>query len=256
MASEHDGSCDSLCHGAVRPSLADNPKMAARHTLIQRFFATDYPRTLFPLSTNEIVVAHAAKALETHIYQRVLNASEKSQSFLAQQRVYASKPNYHLRRTVKLDPVAEYFIYDLTYRNRTVFRKSTSDSRRSFGYTFSGGEPVSGADAYADFKKALAAARGRFAHSFSFDIAAYFNSIYHHDIVRWFRDVEAASADVDAFSQFLLQINSGRTVDCLPHGLYPCKMVGNAFLWFVDSSARLKSQVVLRFMDGLSSLRR
>jgi hypothetical protein len=223
--------------------------MAARHPIVQRFFATDYPRTLFPLSTNEIVVEHAAKELEEHIYQRVLNDGEKSHAFLAQQRVYASKPNYHLRRTVKLDPVAEYFIYDLAYRNRSIFRKSTSENRRSFGYRFSGGEPVTGADAYADFKKALAAAKKQYAHALSFDIAAYFNSIYHHDIVHWFRDVEASPADVDALSQFLLQINSGRSVDCLPHGLYPCKMIGNAFLWFVDSSARLKSRLILRFMD-------
>jgi hypothetical protein len=223
--------------------------MTARHTLIQRFFATDYPRTLFPLSTNQIVVNHAAKELEAHIYQRVLDDNEKSHAFLAQQRVHASKPNYHLRRTVKLDPVAEYFLYDLTYRSRAIFRKSTLANRRSFGYRFSGGGPVPGADAYAAFKAELAAARAQFAHTLSFDIAAYFNSIYHHDLVHWFRDVEAPLEDVEAFSQFLLQINSGRSVDCLPHGLYPSKMVGSAFLWFVDSAARLKSSVVLRFMD-------
>jgi hypothetical protein len=55
-------------------------------------------------------VQHAAKELEAHIYQRFLNDAEKSHAFLVHQRVYASKPNDHRRRTVKLDPVAEHFI--------------------------------------------------------------------------------------------------------------------------------------------------
>lgn len=219
------------------------------HATVQRFFASDYPRTLFPLSTNEIVVKHAAQELDAHIHQRVLNDSEKSHAFLAQQRVYASKPNYQLRRTVKLDPVAEYFLYDLTYRNRSIFRKNKSTTRRSFGYRFSDGEPVTGADAYAEFKKAIAAGRAEFKRVLSFDIAAYFNSLYHHDLVHWFRDAEASTVDVDALSQFLSQTNSGRSVDCLPQGVYPCKMIGNSFLWFVDSSVRLKSALIIRFMD-------
>ncbi len=229
-------------------ALATHP-MAAPHLQIQRFFATDYPRTRFPLSTNEILVKHAAKQLEDHINGKVLNESEKSHSFLPQQRVYASKPNHHLRRTVKLDPVAEYFVYDLAYRNRAIFRKSTSQTRRTFGYRFAGGDPVSGAEAYAEFKGALAAMRAQFVHELSFDVAAYFNSIYHHDLVHWFREIAPKPEDVDAFGQFLGQINSSRSVDCLPHGLYPTKMIGNTFLRFVDSSARLKSKVMLRFMD-------
>lgn len=223
--------------------------MTGRHRQVQNFFATDYPRTLFPLSTNEIVVRHAAKQLESHIYERVLVDAEKGHSFLAQQRVYASKPQFHLRRTVKLDPVAEYFIYDLAYRNRALFRQSKSRTRRSFGYRFVGGEPMPGSDAYSELTKALAFGKSRFAHTLSFDIAAYFNSLYHHDLVHWFRDLEASDQDVDALSQFLQQINSGRSIDCLPHGLYPTKMLGNAFLWFVDSSARLQSKLMVRFMD-------
>lgn len=223
--------------------------MAMHHGGTKQFFNADYPRTLFPLTTNQIVILNAEKHLEEYIYQRILNDTEKEHSFLAQQRVYASKPNYHLRRTVKLDPVAEYFIYDIMYRNRSVFRKPISSQRNYFGYRFQEGLAVSGTEAYAAFKTELASARRQFAHSLSFDIASYFNSIYHHDIVHWFRSLDATDSDVDALSQFFQQINSGRSVDCLPHGLYPCKMIGNSFLFFVDSSSRVKSKQMIRFMD-------
>ena len=82
-----------------------------------------------------------------------------------------------------------------------------------------------------------------------FDIAAYFNSIYHHDLVQWFSEVGAKSDNVEQFGQFLREANGGRTVDCLPHGIHPCKLVGSEFLKFVDNSMRLRSDLLLRFMD-------
>jgi DNA invertase Pin-like site-specific DNA recombinase len=50
-------------------------------------------------------------------------------------------------------------------------------------------------------------------------------------------------------SRFLQEINSGRSIDCLPHGLYPTKMIGNNFLYFLDTSSRLRSHAIVRFMD-------
>ena len=82
-----------------------------------------------------------------------------------------------------------------------------------------------------------------------FDIAAYFNSVYHHDLISWFSEVGAQADDVEHFGQFLREGNSGRSVDCLPQGIHPCKLIGSEFLKFVDNSARLKSDVLLRFMD-------
>ena len=52
-----------------------------------------------------------------------------------------------------------------------------------------------------------------------------------------------------ALGGFLREINSGRSIDCLPQGLYPAKMIGNSFLQFVHQSGRLQSDVLIRFMD-------
>lgn len=75
------------------------------------FYETDFSATLFPLRTNFLLIKHHEKELSDYIYQKVLNSSSPSDSFLSQQKVYATKPKGHLRRTVKLDPVAEFFIY-------------------------------------------------------------------------------------------------------------------------------------------------
>ena len=77
------------------------------------FFKTDFPATLYPLQTNLLLIQNHSTELSNYIYQKVINAGSNGDNFLSQQKVYATKPKGHLRRTVKLDPVAEYFIYDL-----------------------------------------------------------------------------------------------------------------------------------------------
>jgi Reverse transcriptase (RNA-dependent DNA polymerase) len=213
------------------------------------YLLSDYPRTLFPLSMTRVIAEHWGQQTLDYVYQKVLNPDESDHSFLAQARCYSSKQGFHLRRTVKLDPVAEFFIYDLIYRNRLLFRKDFRDTRRSFGYRFEDGAPVSPTKSYAAFKAAVTEARMRNPFMVKFDIAAYFNSIYHHDLVHWFGEIGASQDDVEHFGQFLREANSGRTVDCLPQGIHPCKLIGSEFLKFVDNSMRLRSEVVLRFMD-------
>ena len=209
----------------------------------------DYQRTLFPLSTTKVIAENWGQPTLEYVYQKVLNPAEVEHSFLAQARCYSSKQGFHLRRTVKLDPVAELFIYDLIYRNRLLFRKDFRNTRRSFGYRFENGEPLSPTKSYAAFKAAVTESRMRSPFMVKFDIAAYFNSIYQHDLVQWFGEAGASSDDVDHFGQFLREGNSGRSVDCLPQGIHPCKLVGSEFLKFVDNSMRLRSDVLLRFMD-------
>jgi len=85
----------------------------------------------------------------------------------------------------------------------------------------------------------------------SFDVASYFNNIYHHDIVSWFAELNADDADAAGLGQFLREIRSGRSTDCLPQGIYPAKMVGNDFLRFIDNYHGLKSEKFLRFMDDI-----
>lgn len=206
------------------------------------FFLNDLGKTLFPLRTNRVLAEAAFERF-------VAYAKSNSEHFLPQRRVFALKPGGHLRRTFKLDPVAEMFLYDLLYRNRTFFRRPTDKQRETFGYNFNLGEPAEATLSYRGFKGANSQYRKTYAHSISFDIASYFNSIYHHDLVHWFERIGASSEDVKALGGFLREINSGRSIDCLPQGLYPAKMIGNSFLQFAHQSGRLQSDVLIRFMD-------
>jgi hypothetical protein len=213
------------------------------------YLLSDYPRTLFPLSTTRVIAENWGQQALDYIYQKVLNPLEPEHSFLAQARCYSSKQGFHLRRTVKLDPVAELFIYDLVYRNRLLFRKDFRSTRRSFGYRFEDGEPLAPTKSYAAFKAAVTDAKMKHPFMVKFDIAAYFNSIYHHDLVQWFSEVGANGDDVEHFGQCLREANGGRSVDCLPQGIHPCKLIGSEFLKFIDNSMRLRSDLFLRFMD-------
>lgn len=214
------------------------------------YYLDDFNKSLFPLETNRVVIENAAKELSDYIYQKILNDEEKEHNFLPQVRCYASKHGMHFRRTLKLDPVAEFFIYDLVYRNRVSFIKDFGTRRKSFGHRFEAGKPIPLSKAYREFKKAVASANVEFKYGVKLDIASYFNSLYHHDIVKWFDDGRRSEKDADYLGKFLRQINSGRSVDCLPHGIHPCKVIGAEFLKFVDNSSRLKSELMLRFMDG------
>jgi hypothetical protein len=211
-----------------------------------KFFLEDYPRTLFPLSTNKIIVENG----ELLIKQYLEDCKAGKKNFLPQQRVYAAKDGIHLRRTVKLDPVSEYFIYDFVYKNRKIFKKPHNKDKMHYGYRFENGVPTSPSEAYKQFKDAVWLDSQLSLDAFvGFDIATYFNSLYHHDLEAWLAALDATSEDVDIFSKFLRETNAGRSVDCLPQGLYPTKMIGNDFLRFIEESMFIKSSNIRRFMD-------
>ena len=215
------------------------------------YYETDFPRQLFPLDTNRILIENASTALGTFIYEQITHEQESSDNFLPQIRAYAAKPRFHLRRTLKLDPVAEFYFYDLTYRHRSTFRRSRSARRKHFGYRFYKGAMVSSARSYRRFRRKVHDALAEYRYCVKADIAQYFNSLYHHDLVAWFREYAKTPEDVDLFGKFLRQINAGRSVDCLPHGIYPAKIVGSQFLRFVDDSNRIAARKMLRFMDDI-----
>lgn len=212
------------------------------------FFLRDYAGTLFPLRTNQLLVEKYASKLQAFVQEKIIDAKG---SFQNQQRVFATKRGWFLRRTVKLDPVAEFFFYDLIYRNRSLFRTSNNQKRAVFGFRIEGGHPVSTLKSYVQFKEGVALNRGSYSHYTYLDVASYFNHIYHHDLVRWFEDAGAKYPDLSLFGKFLRETSSGRSVDCLPQGLYPAKMVGAAFLSFLDDSNRLRSAQTLRLMDDM-----
>lgn len=212
--------------------------------------AADFPGTLFPLDTNRIVIEHGAPALSDYIYNQIAPNQTGAASFLPQERVYACKHEWNLRRTHKLDPVAEFYVYDVVYRNRGRFRIGRPAPRRSFGYFFAGGNVVPPSDAYRAFKAGIHAGGEAYTHYLRFDVANYFNSIYHHDLAAWFED-QINAADAPLFGKFLRQINVGRSVDCLTQGIVPTKIIGSTFLRFIEGAQRLRSPQLLRFMDDV-----
>lgn len=215
------------------------------------YMLEDHPRTLFPFNATRILVEKFSAELQRYVYDEVVTSTSPDSGFMIQQRCYAAKRGHNLRRTVKLDPVAEYFIYDVVFRNRKAFRSDHRDSRKCFGYRFPGGRPTPAPQAYAEYKAALASARASTTSTLKVDVATYFNALYHHDLVQTTRSLSWSEPDVDALGRFLREINSGRSIDCLPQGIHPCKVLGSEFLRFVDNSLKLKSALIVRFQDDM-----
>ncbi|MEO1074923.1 MAG: antiviral reverse transcriptase Drt5 [Bacteroidota bacterium] len=213
------------------------------------YLLEDHPRTLFPLNTTKIVVQHCADRVLKYVYEKVLDQSEKSHSFLNQTVCYSSKRGLHLRRTVQLDPVASIFLYDVVLRNRGSFRADFRDNRKSFGFRFQDGKPAPLPSSFSSFRSAISQAKSEYAYSLKIDVSNYFNSLYHHDVVAWFSSGGRSLDDAERLGQFLRQINGGRSAGCLPQGLHPAKVLGAEFLKFVDNSMLLRSELSLRFMD-------
>jgi len=217
----------------------------------EQYLVEDCPRSLFPLSATRVLVQHCSGKLKEYVYNKVLSSPAVVPGFTMQQRCHAAKTGFHLRRTFKLDPAAEFFIYDIVYRNRKSFRDDHRSDRRTFGYRFKGGLPRLGSEAHHEFRASLREARRAHSLTLKTDVATYFNSVYHHDLVGMVRDISWAEADVAALGQFLREINGGRSLDCLPQGLHPCKVLGSEFLRFVDHSHRVRSEVGVRFLDDI-----
>lgn len=225
-------------------------KKAAPTYTLKQFYLEDHPRTLFPLDTNRILIERGAEKISEFIEKMF----DDGRHFLPQRTVHANKDRYHLRRTAKLDPVAEYYIYDLVFRNRSRFRKPHNLNKKHFGYRFEGGKPLHSSSSYRDFKQTVwldgvFEAEKKY---LSFDIASYFNNLYHHDLNAWFSALGLQEqSDSLNFGKFLREINAGRSLDCLPQGLYPTKMIGNDFLRFIEENCLLKSEFIYRFMDDI-----
>lgn len=140
----------------------------------QDFFLEDLPRTLFPLTTNKILVEKGSAELIEFAENLIADGG----SFLPQRRVYANKDNLHLRRTAKLDAVAEFYLYHLVFKNRSKFRKPHTKKRKHFGYRFDNGRPVAPSRSYAEFKSAVWQNNLFYEEFIYFDVASYFNSAY------------------------------------------------------------------------------
>lgn len=176
--------------------------MAASSTVAE-FYGEDFPHTLFPLRTNFWLVENGLSIIQDYIYQEITGEeSDESGDFQQQEKVYAAKHGHHLRRTHKLDPVAEVFVYDIVHRHRAKFRKDIFPNRTNFGYRFESGRLLPSSVSYRDFKEAIHDNHQKFRFSCSFDVSSYFNSIYHHDLSSWFDELAEQEADAKIFGKF------------------------------------------------------
>jgi hypothetical protein len=107
----------------------------------REFFELDFMSGLFPLKTNKLMMENAGPELEGYV-QRAMSdlPADAAYKFLGQERAHAAKPNHHLRRTIVLDPVCTFFIYDLVHRNRRAFDSRRKPDRVSFGYRSTKGQ--------------------------------------------------------------------------------------------------------------------
>jgi hypothetical protein len=212
------------------------------------FIIEDQAKTLFPNKTTQLLIRHGESRIKDYI-AKCFDNDETAFSFLPQQRVYAAKHGLNLRRTVKLDPVAEYYIYNVVNSHRSRFRKPHEKKRSHFGYRFTNQSYLNPSISYKAFRTAISKYTKKYQYFISFDVASYFNNLYHHDLAGWFLKLGADQREYEQFGQYLREINAGRSVDVLPQGIYPAKMIGNDFLRFVDNHHALKSKQLLRFMD-------
>jgi len=218
------------------------------HQKVKDFYLWDYEGTLFPMETCRVLIENNNEDISSFI-EKIANPSEKDYCFLPQETVYANKPQHHLRRTLKLDPVAEYYLYEMAYKNKKIFRKTNKSTRNNYGYRFYKGKPIPINESYKKFLKESETLKEKYKYFIKFDISAYFNSIYHHDMVNWFSSQNTTSDDTELFGKFMREINTGFSIDFLPHGLYASKMLGSHFLSFMDHSELVKCEHMIRFMD-------
>src|SRR5258707_9871515 len=94
-----------------------------------------------------------------------------------------SQQNPSIRQlTLPPETIPSCYPENAPHRIPTAFRTAPE----TFGYNFNAGEPTEATLSYRGFKGANSQYRKSYAHSISFDVASYFNSIYHHDLVHWF----------------------------------------------------------------------
>ncbi|NES05127.1 MAG: orotate phosphoribosyltransferase, partial [Okeania sp. SIO2F4] len=217
---------------------------------VSDFILDDLKRTLFPLNLSEYIAKYAQSHLSELINK--IYSDKKNENFNPQTRVYSDKPNRAVRRTLKLDPVAEWYIYYIAYKYKDKFQLLKNNNRYTYGYIFLNDNPVPGRESYKEFKENYYNCRDKFQYSMELDIANYFNSIYHHDLHNWFMKFSENDDDSQIFGKFLREINTGRSIDCLPQGIYPCKMIGNFYLQDIDDNGGLRSESYLRFMDDFA----
>jgi hypothetical protein len=211
----------------------------------------DSPKWIFPLHSPVLFAKTDPTAIRNHLNGKLFD-SKQPDGFVACQTAYSRKDEHHLRRVLVLDPFATFFLYDFLVAQHAAFSRTTTvvAERHVYGHTFDKGKPV---DAFAQYhafrrkKYELIAKHGHFAQ---LDIFNCFNSFYHHKVASFVAQ-QTTVADGNKFGQFLREINAGVSVACFPQGLYPAKVVGNAYLSLIEESTKLRPASMARFLDDI-----
>lgn len=214
------------------------------------FIREDNTKGLFPLMSNVLFIKNGEGELRDYINKKIFDPKNEGASFIPSPVVYALKDSLHLRKTLQLDPVATFYIYDFVLRNCKYFAKTPETDRAIYGYAFENSSPINPHKQYHRFRKKKYELKKKYKYFVQVDIANCFNSFYHHDIVSFISSIisQPESAQI---GQFLREGNAGRTVNCFPQGIYPAKVIGNFFLRFIENSRELESSSIIRFLDDI-----
>jgi hypothetical protein len=216
---------------------------------VTQLIEADHRRWIFPLRTPLVFAQTDVKALRDHIALQILE-DKQPDGFVAGHLAYSRKDVHHLRRVFVLDPFSIFFLYDFVHANRKSFPKPRHSDRFVFGHCFHKGQPVDAFAEYHEFRRKkyeLISKHGYFAQ---LDVFNCFNSFYHHDLIS-FVTRKTSTEKGEQFSQFLRELNAGVSVACFPQGLYPAKVIGNAYLSLVEESRKLRVPGMARFLDDI-----
>ncbi|MFT4559406.1 MAG: hypothetical protein ACI93T_004101 [Porticoccaceae bacterium] len=223
--------------------------MVARPRPLLEFLRRDNPRSFFPLDATVLFLERGEKEIREFVEEDIFHSDAKqAASFLTLPSAYALKDRHHLRRVLVLDPVATFYLYDFMHRNTSAFQAPKEGVRRYFGYSFKNKKAVQSFDDYHRFRNRKYQLQKQYRHFLRIDISNCFNCLYHHDVTQFVED-HVSLEEGQKFGRFLREGSQGRSVSCIPQGLYPAKVVGNAFLSFIERSLELKAPSIIRFLD-------
>ena len=213
------------------------------------FVRRDYRRAIFPLRASFEFLAVGEEDLRDYVKSKVL-VKDQIEGFSTATVAYARKDPLHLRRVLVLDPVSSFFLYDFVVSKCAAFQLPRKSNRRYFGHSFRRSLPVDAFRQYHSFRTCKYELKASSRYFAKLDVFNCFNSFYHHNVITWLTSKTSQAAGA-MFGQYLREINGGDSVGCFPQGLYPAKVIGNAYLSFVEGSRELKAQNIIRFLDDI-----
>ena len=218
-------------------------------TSLVDFTRRDHRRAIFPLRASFEFLPAGEKDIRDDVQSKVFD-KDQIEGFSTATVAYARKDAQHLRRVLVLDPVSSFFLYDFVASNSAAFQLPKVGRRCYFGHSFRQSRPVDAFKQYHGFRTRKYNLKASSRYFAKVDIFNCFNSFYHHKVVNWLASKTTTDEGV-RFGQYLREINGGDSVGCFPQGLYPAKVIGNAYLSFVEGSRELKARNIIRFLDDI-----